>query len=106
MVRRIEIYQEKPWDASIKLDGVNVADSVQGVNVRLHVSELPQVELDLAIIDVSLNLGQPQVMIPASTRHLLIELGWTPPAPPYRVDLRKPSRVKLKEIKGGPQPWD
>jgi hypothetical protein len=96
MVRKIEIYQEKPWDASIKLDGVNVADSVRGVNVRLHASELPKVELDLAIIDVSMDLQHPQILIPAATRHLLIELGWTPPSPPYRVNL----------IKGGPAPWD
>lgn len=99
-MKKIEIHQEKPWEASILLDGVNVADSVRGVKIDLGYDHLPQVELDLAIIDVSLDLGHPQIMIPASTRHLLIELGWTPPVPPYRVDL-----VKHKII-GGPQPWD
>jgi hypothetical protein len=96
VLKRIEIHQEKPWEASIMLDGVNVADSVRGVKVGLGYDHLPVVELDLAIIDVSLDLGQPQIMIPASTRHLLIELGWTPPMPSYRVNL----------IKGGPLPWD
>jgi hypothetical protein len=88
-MRKIEIHQEKPWEASIMLDGVNVADSVRGVNIALSADSLPKVELDLAIIDVSLDLGHPQIFIPAATRHLLIELGWTPPAPPYRVDLIK-----------------
>lgn len=90
-MKKIEIHQEKPWEASILLDGVNVADSVRGVNVALSYDHLPQVELDLAIIDVSLDLDHPQVYIPASTRHLLIELGWIPPEPGYRrvVDLTK-----------------
>jgi hypothetical protein len=95
-MKQVAIFQDKPGQASILLDGVNVADSIRGVRVVMSAGDLPQVELDLAIIDVSLNLGQPQIMIPASTRHLLIELGWTPPMPPYRVNL----------IKGGPLPWD
>jgi hypothetical protein len=96
MVKKIKIYQGSPNEASIMLDGVNVADSVRGVNVVMRPDCLPAVELDLAIIDVSMDLQHPQILIPASTRHLLIELGWTPPAPPYRVNL----------IKGGPMPWD
>jgi len=97
---QVAIFQDNPKEASILLDGVNVADAVRGVNVIMRAQDLPQVELDLVVVDVSLNLDQPQIMIPASTRHLLIELGWTPPAPPYRVDLTKHS------IKGGALPWD
>jgi hypothetical protein len=89
VMRKVEIYQDKPNQASIKLDGVNVADSVRGVRVGLSPDCLPQVELDLVVVDVSLDLDHSQVFIPASARHLLIELGWTPPAPPYRVDLIK-----------------
>jgi len=99
-MKRVEIYQGRPNEASIKLDGVNVADSVTGVKVNMGVDQLPEIELDLVVIDVSLDLGHPQILIPASTRHLLIELGWTPPAPPYRVDLTK------HKIKGGALPWD
>ena len=96
MVKRLEIYQPKPWEASIKVDGVNVADSVKGMKIDLGSDQLPRVELDLVVVDVSLDLAHPQLFIPPSTRHLLIEMGWTPPAPPYRVNL----------IKGGPLPWD
>jgi len=95
-VVKVEIFQDNPGQASILLDGTNVADAVRGVNVIMCPRDFAQVELDLVVIDVSLTLDQPQVMIPASTRHLLIELGWTPPAVPYRVNL----------IKGGPLPWD
>jgi hypothetical protein len=100
MVMKVDIYQSKPHEATIKVDGVNVADSVQGVRVNLGYDHLPQVELDLVVVDVSLDLDHSQVFIPPSARHLLIEMGWTPPAPPYRVDLVKHT------IKGGPLPWD
>lgn len=84
---RVEIYQSNPREASIKIDGVNVADAVRGVAVNLGPDQLPEVVLDLVVVDVSLDLDHTQLFIPASTRHLLIEMGWTPPR--KRVDLRK-----------------
>lgn len=86
---KVDIYQGKPYDASVKLDGVNVADAVRGVAVIMRAGDLPQVDLDLVVVDVSMELDGSQILIPAATRHLLIELGWTPPQAPYRVDLRK-----------------
>lgn len=85
---KVDIFQDKPNQASIMMDGVNVADAVRGVRVDMRAGDLSQVELDLVIINVSLDLAHPQILIPAATRHLLIELGWTPPVA-YRVDLIK-----------------
>jgi hypothetical protein len=93
---QVAIFQDNPKEASILLDGVNVADAVRGVKINLEAGCIPQIELDLVVVDVSADLAHPQILVPASTRHLLIELGWTPPMPPYRVNL----------IKGGPLPWD
>ena len=88
VMKKVEIYQDKPNQASIMMDGMNVADSVRGVRVDMRPDCLTQVELDVVVVDVSLDLEHPQILIPASTRHLLIELGWTPPVA-YRVDLIK-----------------
>lgn len=87
----VTIFQDNPKEASILMDGVNVADAVRGVDVIMEAGALPRVTLDLVMVDVSIAVDQPQIMIPASTRHLLIELGWTPPMAErgYRVDLIK-----------------
>ena len=63
----------------VELDGVNVADSLTSLTLRLEADCLPTAVLDIMLLDVSTMSEDPAYLIPAATRDLLVALGWTPP---------------------------
>lgn len=63
----------------IELDGQRVEHGVRGLTVRGRVGQVPEVTLDLLLIDGTFIDGEAHVTIPEATRQVLITLGWTPP---------------------------
>lgn len=65
----------------VVLDDADVSAAVRGLTIRAEVGRIPQIELDLSVIDVTgLGVAQAEILIPDATREALIALGWTPPA--------------------------
>lgn len=69
-----------PLQYRVLIDGVDIAHGVSGLTVRMQVGAVPEVELDLELIDVT-QLGsiEAEVMLGASVHETLVALGWTPP---------------------------
>lgn len=64
---------------AVEVDGVDLSDGIRGLTVRLGAGQLPQVELDLIIVDLELEGDDSRLIIPEATRAALIALGWTAP---------------------------
>jgi hypothetical protein len=65
---------------SIKIDDNEISDAVTGAALYLRVGDIPRLDLELHIIDVTpIDAADVELMIPARTREALITLGWTPP---------------------------
>ena len=63
----------------IELDGHDITRAVQDVNLSLSCSQVPILELGLAVYETMRFDGEVDVLIPESVREALIQLGWTPP---------------------------
>lgn len=63
----------------IELDGKDIGNATTGATLRLEPGVIPRLELDLAILEAADFTGEVRVHIPAATREVLIDLGWTPP---------------------------
>lgn len=68
----------RPGAAQIVIDGVNIANSVGAIDLHADARSVPQLKLDLALLDLLVN-GEMQVTVPAHVAEALIVLGWTPP---------------------------
>jgi hypothetical protein len=66
--------QQQVW-----LDGHDVSHALVGADVRIHLGELPQAELQVRVIEYDTLVEPARVGIPAATHDLLVKLGWTPP---------------------------
>lgn len=69
-----------PGQVHVEVDGNDISKALRGLTVRLGAGHLPEVELDLSVIDVT-DFGMPEVMvhIPEAVHDALVKLGWTPP---------------------------
>lgn len=76
--------------AEIELDGIgrgrlviggqDISAAVRAFVVRGGVHELPTLELDLLVHDVTrLGSAEMEILVSDATRDALIALGWTPP---------------------------
>ncbi|WP_028192937.1 hypothetical protein [Salinispora pacifica] len=62
------------------LDGTDVSGAVRRLTVRAEAGCLPDIELDLSIVDATrIDSDHAQMLIPPATRDALVTLGWTPP---------------------------
>lgn len=69
-----------PGGTQIELDGVDIANAVTGLSLRMGVDSLPEVTLGVMLHELDTELEHPRVNVPDTTRDLLVRLGWTPPA--------------------------
>lgn len=71
----------KEKGATISLNGANISTAVRGMTIECHVNSYPQVELELALIDVT-TVGslEAEYLLTSATRDALLAMGWTPPA--------------------------
>jgi hypothetical protein len=65
----------------LTLDGTDISNAVQAVDVSLKPGQLPGVTLHLRVFEVGAGeLDHSQVVIPPETVEMLVGLGWTPPS--------------------------
>lgn len=66
-------------DATVRLDGVDISNTLRGLRLSMSCTDVTTVELDVAVVETT-DLSAPvSAHIPAETRDLLVRLGWTPP---------------------------
>lgn len=64
----------------VLVDGTDLADACRGYTLRATVNEVPQLTLELDVVDQAAAVsGEAVVDVSDATRQLLVELGWTPP---------------------------
>lgn len=76
----VEITDDGGGRGTVTVDGHDLSRAVQRVSVNLAAGGTAEIELDLAVLEVTrLNVLGAQVVIPGDTRDALVKLGWTPP---------------------------
>lgn len=63
----------------IVIDGNDIAPAVRGLRLNHKIGHLPELTLDLAMLETRLDAEHVKVLIPDATAQLLIDAGWTPP---------------------------
>lgn len=75
-----EIELEGIGHGRLVIGGHDISNAVRAFVVRGGVGELPTLELDLSVHDVTrLESVEMEILVPPATRDALIALGWTPP---------------------------
>lgn len=64
---------------AVHLDGEPIATALTGLSLSIGVDEPASAVLDVILATVESEPGVTQVVMPETTRTLLIALGWTPP---------------------------
>lgn len=65
---------------TVKLNGEEIQNAVQGLTIRGRCNAPFEVELDVVVFKgLHFETSEADVIIPDSTCDLLIKLGWTPP---------------------------
>lgn len=77
----LEISSKRPvgCDATVRLDGVDISNTLRGLRLSMSCTDVTTVELDVAVIETTELSAEVSAHIPDTTRDLLIRLGWTPP---------------------------
>lgn len=79
MIRNLSITTQG-HAAEVRIDGHDIADGLTGLTLSMGVGRIPTATLELLIPDVTeLHDAETQLLIPDSTRDVLVALGWTPP---------------------------
>jgi len=69
-----------PGQAHVEVNGHDISTALRGLSLELSVGNLPKVELDLCVVDVTdFAMTEVQLHIPDDVRDALVKLGWTPP---------------------------
>lgn len=76
----VHICGGSPEATRVELDGEDISQTLTGLSVRLDAGELPCIQLDVLVLDLTAELENPRIVIPDDTRDLLIRFGWTPPS--------------------------
>lgn len=66
--------------AEILLNGQDIASALTDLTLTMGVGKVPTATLDLLLIDTTqIQDAETRILIPDSTRDLLVTLGWAPP---------------------------
>ena len=77
---QVEIHSDGPLKHQVLIDGQDIAGSLAGLSLSVSAGEVPQLMLDLQLIDVtSFGSTEADVLLGAGVVETLIKLGWTPP---------------------------
>ncbi|MFD9603308.1 hypothetical protein [Streptomyces sp. NPDC059970] len=78
---QVAIGSDSPLRRRVVIDGTDIAKGLAGLTVHVHAGEVPRVELDVHLTDVSrLGSVEAEVALSAGSHEALVALGWTPPA--------------------------
>lgn len=76
---QVEIRSKGPGH-SVLIDGTDIARSLTGLTLRMGVGAVPQLVLDVQLIDVTeLGSVEADVLLGEGVAETLKKLGWTPP---------------------------
>lgn len=67
------------WNSTIEVDGHDISAAARAFRLDADVHGIPQLVVDLVVLESSTVSGEATVVIPEATREALIALGWTPP---------------------------
>jgi hypothetical protein len=70
----------QPGGTTVHLDGEDIAAALTGLTLRIDTENRPTAVLDVMLHDLSTDVANPHIVVPAKTEALLVQLGWTPPA--------------------------
>lgn len=62
----------------LEIGGVDISAATRSVELRVKAGDLPEVMVDLSVIEVEID-GEAEFKVLPVTRDALIALGWTPP---------------------------
>jgi len=65
-------------DCRAVIDGVDISNTVSGVDVKHRLGDMPTVEIHMPIHTTMID-GQAHVVITKETKDILTGFGWTPP---------------------------
>ena len=68
-----------PGGTQVELDGQDIVSALTGLSLHIGVDQRPTAVLEVLLHDVDTELENPRVIVPETTRDLLVRLGWTPP---------------------------
>lgn len=68
-----------PGGTRVLLDGEDIAAVLTGLTLRIGTENRPTAVLDVVLHDLSTDVAEPRIVVPAKTEALLVQLGWTPP---------------------------
>jgi hypothetical protein len=64
----------------IELDGHDITEALQGLDIRMRVGSYPQIKLALNVHEIqTFDMAEAELLIPTDVRDALVALGWTPP---------------------------
>lgn len=77
----VEVHQDSPSRYRVLIDGTDIAKGLTGLTLRLGADQVPRLELDLQLADMT-GLGpiEAEVHLRKASHEALVALGWTPPA--------------------------
>jgi hypothetical protein len=76
---QVEIRRNGPGH-SVLIDGTDIAKSLTGLTLRMGAGAVPQLVLDVQLIDVTeLGSVEAEVLLGNGVAETLKKLGWTPP---------------------------
>lgn len=66
--------------ARVEVNGHDVSSAVRTVDLRFEAGNVPQVDLELAVVEVQeFASEEAELLIPSDVHDALVALGWTPP---------------------------
>ncbi|RSS51378.1 hypothetical protein [Streptomyces sp. WAC01280] len=77
--RSAQITLDGSGHGTIKINDVDISRAVRGLTLRAEVDELPVIELELLVFDVSTHVEAARFYVPKETEAVLIAMGWDPP---------------------------
>lgn len=80
MTRKFTFRQtdQKPL-GSVELDGEDISRLVRSISLDSEAGHLPEVTLDLMVVEVETVTDETRVHMAPGTAELLVRLGWSPP---------------------------
>ena len=66
-------------NGGVELDGEDISKTVRGLDFSMQVGSLPEITLDLVVVELEADAGKVRVHITPDVRDLLIAAGWKSP---------------------------
>ena len=76
--RSVQIALDARGHGTVKINDMDISRVVRGLTLHAQVDELPTIELELTVFDIS-TYAEARLCIPEAAAAVLVSMGWTPP---------------------------